>query len=51
MTNSVQSGKNTKTGYNGEEKIYSNKKTARIAGLFFLLMVVFGLFSVYFLGQ
>ena len=51
MTNNILSGENIKTGYNGKEKIDSNKKTARVAGLFFLLMVVFGLFSEIFFRQ
>jgi len=43
MTNNVC--ESNKTGYKGEETLYPDKKTARIAGVFFLLMVVFGLFA------
>lgn len=37
--------------WNGEEKMNSNKKTARIAGLLFLMMVLFGLFAEIFFRQ
>jgi len=51
MANSVLSQENSIKGCNGQEKVYPNKRTARIAGLFFLLMVVFGLFSEIFFRQ
>ncbi|MEN6317092.1 MAG: DUF4386 domain-containing protein [Clostridiaceae bacterium] len=41
----------TKMKYNEGEKINSNKKTARLAGFFFLLMVVFGLFAEIFFRE
>lgn len=40
----------TQTKYGGE-KTQPNKKTARLAGLFFLLMVAFGMFSEIFFRQ
>lgn len=49
--NNILSGENIQPGYQGEEKMSSNKKTARIAGVLFLLMVVFGLAAEIFFRQ
>jgi hypothetical protein len=51
MTNNTLSGISARTGNNGGGKTYPTPKTARVAGLFFLLMVVFGLFSEIFFRQ
>lgn len=51
MTNNNFTENVTQMKYNGGENIISNKKTARLAGLFFLLMVVFGLFAEIFFRE
>ena len=51
MTNNNFTENINQMKYNTGEKINPNKKTARLAGLFFLLMVVFGLFSEIFFRE
>jgi hypothetical protein len=49
--NNILSNENTENRYKGEEKMNTNKKTARIAGLLFLMMVVFGMAAEIFFRQ
>ncbi len=51
MTNNCFTENIAQTRYNGGEKVASNKNTARLAGLFFLLMVMFGLYAEIFFRQ